>query len=115
MQMLDAMQVGQGKGKPFSLCGCDEHIDVDRMNGLIALLIATTVAKRLPASGQTGEKDVSHDGHSWCRAAAGREPSISGAIGLLDVNGLLYSSLRVVIVADTAAVVNKVNGLFPMA
>jgi hypothetical protein len=72
MQVLDAMQVVQRKGKPFSLCGCNEYIDVNGVNRLIALLIATTVAKRLPASGQTGKKDGSHDPHSWCRATAGR-------------------------------------------
>jgi hypothetical protein len=53
MQLLDAMQVGQRKGKPFSVfgCDCDEDIDVDCVNGLIALLIATTVAKGFPVSG----------------------------------------------------------------
>jgi hypothetical protein len=60
VEVLDAMQVGQRKGKPLSLCGCNEIIDVDRMNWFIALTIATTVAKRLPASGETGQKDVSH-------------------------------------------------------
>jgi hypothetical protein len=54
MQVLDAMQIGQRKGKPFSLCRCNELIDVDRMNWLIALAIATTVAERLPTSGETG-------------------------------------------------------------
>jgi hypothetical protein len=63
MQVLDAMQIGQRKGKPFSLCRCDELIDVDRMNRFSALLVATTVAQRFPASGETGQKDVSHDSY----------------------------------------------------
>jgi hypothetical protein len=63
MEVLDPMQVGQRKGKPFSLCRCNEFIDIDGMNRLIARLIATTVAKRLPASGETGQKDISHNGH----------------------------------------------------
>jgi hypothetical protein len=50
MEMLDAMQVGQRKGKPLALFGRDKLIDIDRMNRLIALAIATTVAKRFPAS-----------------------------------------------------------------
>jgi hypothetical protein len=53
VEALDAVHVRQRKGKPFSLLGCDEFIDIDRMNGLIARSIATTVAKRLPASGDT--------------------------------------------------------------
>ncbi len=61
MEVLDAVHVRQRKGKPFSLFGCDEFIDIDGMNGLIARLIATTVAKRLPTSGETREKDISHD------------------------------------------------------
>ena len=44
MQVLDAMQVGQGKGKTFSLFGGNEFIDVDGVNRLLARLIATTVA-----------------------------------------------------------------------
>ena len=63
MEVLDAVQVGQRKGKTFSLFRCDELIDVDRMNRLITRIIATTVAKGFPASGETGEKDVSHDSH----------------------------------------------------
>ena len=63
MQMLDPMHVGQGKGKPFSLLGRNELIHIDRMNRLLTLVIATTVAKGLPASGETGEEDVSHASH----------------------------------------------------
>ena len=54
MQVLDAMQVGQRKGKTFALFRSDKLIDIDRMNRLLTLLIATTVAKGLPASGETG-------------------------------------------------------------
>lgn len=60
MELLDAMQVRQRKGKPLPFLGADGLIDVNRMNRLIALLIATTVAKRLPASGQTCEKHIGH-------------------------------------------------------
>jgi hypothetical protein len=63
MQVLDAMQVGQRKGKAFSLFRRDKLIDIDRMNRLPTFVIATTVAKGLPASGKTGEKDVGHDSH----------------------------------------------------
>jgi hypothetical protein len=63
MKMLDAVHVRQRKSKAFPLFGCDKFIDIDSMNGLIACSIATTVAKRLPASGYTGQKDVSHNDH----------------------------------------------------
>jgi hypothetical protein len=63
VEVLDAMQVPQRKGEPFPLFRCNQCIDIDGMNRLIARLIATTVAKRLPASGHTGQKDVSHKGH----------------------------------------------------
>jgi hypothetical protein len=71
MEVLDAMQVGQGKGKAFSLLGRNEFIDIDRLNRLIARLIATTVAKRFPASGKTGQKDISHNGPLSCGTDAG--------------------------------------------
>jgi hypothetical protein len=74
MQVLDAMQVGQCKGKPLSFFGCDKFIDIDRVNGLLACLIATTVAKGLPASGETSQKDISHDSYSWCHVDADRRP-----------------------------------------
>jgi hypothetical protein len=63
VEVLDAVQVGQRKGKAFPLFGRDEFIDIDRMNRLIARSVATTVAKRLPASGETGQKDISHNSH----------------------------------------------------
>jgi hypothetical protein len=63
MEVLDAVHVRQREGKPFSLFGCDKFIDIDGMNGLIARSIAATVAKRFPASGYTGQKDVSHHGY----------------------------------------------------
>lgn len=61
MEVLDAVHVPQREGKSFPVLGCDKFIDIDGMNGLIARLIATTVAKRLPPSGHTGQKDVSHN------------------------------------------------------
>ena len=63
MQVLDTMQVGQRKGKAFSFFGRDKLVDIDRMNRLLTLVIATTVAKGLPASGQTSEKNISHNSH----------------------------------------------------
>jgi hypothetical protein len=78
MEMLDAMQVGQRKGKPLSLFGRDQLIDIDRMNRLIALAIATTVAKRFPASSYTGEKNIRHIGHPCGAADASHMPSRGG-------------------------------------
>jgi hypothetical protein len=63
MEVLDPVHGRQRKGKSFPLFGCDKLIDIDGMDGLIACSIATTVAKRLPASGYTGQKDVSHIDH----------------------------------------------------
>jgi hypothetical protein len=63
MEVLDPMEVGQRNGKPFSLFRRDKVIDVDGMNRLITGLIATTVAQRFPASGEAGQKDVSHKDH----------------------------------------------------
>jgi hypothetical protein len=54
MQMLDSMEIGQRKGKPFSLFRRDKVIDVNGMNRLITGLIATTVAQRFPASSEAG-------------------------------------------------------------
>jgi hypothetical protein len=72
MQVLDAMQVSQRKGKAFSLCGCDEFIDVDRVNRLRTFPVATTVAKGLPTSGETGKKAVRHHCHSSSTTDAGQ-------------------------------------------
>jgi hypothetical protein len=74
MQMLDPMQAGQGKGKPFSLLGRNELIHIDRMNRLLTLIIATTVAKGLPASGETGQEDVSHIRHPQYLASFNHAP-----------------------------------------
>lgn len=60
MELLDAMQVAEGKRKALPFLGTDELIDVHGMNGLIALVMATTVAKWLPASGETREEYTSH-------------------------------------------------------
>ena len=60
MKVLDTMQVGQCKGKSFSFFGCDERIDLNHVNWLLTFPVATTVAKGLPASGETGKEDVSH-------------------------------------------------------
>jgi hypothetical protein len=74
MEVLDAMQVGQRKGKTLSFFGRDKLIDIDRMNRLLTLVIATTVAKGLPTSGKTGEKNISHDSHPWYYPSPSRSP-----------------------------------------
>jgi hypothetical protein len=77
VEVLDAVQVGQGKSKAFSLIGRNKFIDIDRVNGLIARLIATTVAERFPPSGEAGEKDISHNGDS-CYQTANNYGSLFG-------------------------------------
>ena len=74
MQVLDTMQVGQRKGKTLSFFGRDKLIDIDRMNRLLTLVIATTVAKGLPTSSKTGEKNISHNSHPWYYPRASRTP-----------------------------------------
>jgi hypothetical protein len=74
MEVLDPMEVAQRKGKPFSLFGCDKVIDVDGMNRFITGVIATTVAQWFPASGEAGQKDVSHKDHLLMR----RAPTMAG-------------------------------------
>jgi hypothetical protein len=74
MEVLDAMQVGQRKGKTLSFFGRDKLIDIDRMNRLLTLVIATTVAKGLPTSSKTGEKNISHDSHPWYYPRPSRSP-----------------------------------------
>jgi hypothetical protein len=49
MEVLDTMQVGQRKGKALSLSRRNKLIDINRMNRLLTLVIATTVAKGLPS------------------------------------------------------------------
>jgi hypothetical protein len=63
MEVGDPMEVGQRKGKAFSLFRRDKFIDIDRMNRLIAILIATTVAQWFIASGEAGQKNVGHNDH----------------------------------------------------
>lgn len=76
MKMLYPMEVSQRKGKPFSLFRRDKLIDINRMNGLITALIATTVAQRFVTSGETGQKDVSHH-HDLSRM---RMPALAGML-----------------------------------
>jgi hypothetical protein len=64
VELLDAMQGGERKGKALSFLGADQLIDVNGVNRLVALLIATTVAEGFPASGQAREKEVCHGFHS---------------------------------------------------
>ena len=64
MEGLDAMQVGQCKVNRFRSSGVIELIDVDRVNRLLTFPVATTVAKGLPNSNETGKKDVRHHCHS---------------------------------------------------
>jgi hypothetical protein len=63
MEVGDPVEIGQRKGKAFSLFRRDKLIDVNRMNRLIAALIATTVAQWFVASSEAGQKDVSHHDH----------------------------------------------------
>jgi hypothetical protein len=73
--MVDPMEVRQRKGKAFSLFRRDKLIDINHMNRLIAMLIATTVAQWFIASGEAGQKDIGHHNHlSWISllATAGR-------------------------------------------
>jgi hypothetical protein len=49
MEVVDTMQVGQRKAKAFSFFRRTGLIDIDRMNRLLTLVIATTVAKGLPS------------------------------------------------------------------
>jgi hypothetical protein len=72
MKVLDTIQVGQSKGKLFSCFGCDELIDPNRVNGLLTFPVATTVAKGLTASGETGKENVSHYCHP-CRTTDARQ------------------------------------------
>ena len=44
VELLDAMQIGERNGKALPFPGADQLIDVNGMNRLVALLIATTVA-----------------------------------------------------------------------
>ena len=74
MEVLDAMQIGQRKGKTLSFFGRDKLIDIDRVNRLLTLVIATTVAKGLPTSGKTGEKNISHDSHPCYYPSPSRSP-----------------------------------------
>jgi hypothetical protein len=63
VEVLHAVHVLQRKGKPFPLFGGDKLVDIDGMNGLIARSVATTVAQWFIASGEAGQKDVSHNDH----------------------------------------------------
>jgi hypothetical protein len=74
MQVLDAMQVSQREGKTLALFGRDQDIDIDSVNRLIAVAIATTVAKGLPASSETRQKNVGHDSHPMYGPEAGACP-----------------------------------------
>ncbi len=64
VELLDAMQVGERKGKALPFLGADQLIDVNGVNRLVALVIATTVAQGFPASGQAREKELGHGFHS---------------------------------------------------
>ena len=74
VEVLDPMEIGQCKGKSFSLFGRDKVIDVDSMNRLITRVIATTVAQWFPASREAGQEDISHHDH-LCMS---RMPAMTG-------------------------------------
>jgi hypothetical protein len=63
IEVPDSMPVDRCRGKAWSLFRGDEFIDIDRMNGPLAMLIATPVAQGIPDSRATGRKDVSHHCH----------------------------------------------------
>jgi hypothetical protein len=60
VELLDAVQVCERERQAFPFRGTNELVDINRMDGLIARVIATTVAKGLPASGETCEEDIRH-------------------------------------------------------
>ena len=68
-------KLASAKANRFRSAGVMSSSNVDRMNWLLALAIATTVAKRLPASGETSQKDVSHDSYPSCNTVADRRSS----------------------------------------
>jgi hypothetical protein len=78
MKVLDTMQVGQCKGKSFSFFGCDERIDLNHVNWLLTFPVATTVAKGLPASGETSKENVSHHCHPCRTTDASQYANCSG-------------------------------------
>ncbi len=79
MKMLDTMQVSQRKGKSLSFFGCAERIDLNHVTWLLTFPLATTVAKGLPASGETGKKDVSHHYRPSRTTDASQSANRSGA------------------------------------
>jgi len=54
------MQMAERKGETLALVGGEELIDIDGVNRLITVVVATTVAQWLPASRQAGQEEVSH-------------------------------------------------------
>ena len=78
MKVLDTMQVSQRKGKLLSFFGCDERIDLTRVNWLLTFPLATTVAMGLPASGEAGKEDFSHHCHPSRTTDASRSVHFSG-------------------------------------
>jgi hypothetical protein len=72
MMVLDTMQVGQCKGKSLSFFACNELIDFNRVNWLLTFPLATTVAKRLPASEEKDKENVSHHRYPPRTADAGQ-------------------------------------------
>ena len=77
-EVLGDRQAAQCQGNAFSLFGCNELIDVDRVNWLLALTAATTVAKVLPASSETSEEDVNHHGYLAGKLLSGESRTAQG-------------------------------------
>jgi hypothetical protein len=75
VEVVDAMEVCERQGEALPCLGADESVAVKRMNGLIACLMAITVAPWPPASGETRGEGFSHDApllrHTDVHAAAG--------------------------------------------
>jgi hypothetical protein len=60
VEVLETMQLAERKGETLALVGGEELIDIDGMNRLITVVVATTVAQGLPASREAGQEEVSH-------------------------------------------------------
>ncbi len=56
--LLEAVRVGERDRQALPCRGTHELVDINRMDGLIARVMATPVAQELPASGATGEEDI---------------------------------------------------------
>jgi hypothetical protein len=94
MELLDPMHIRQRKGEAFPLFRRDERIDIDGVNRLIAVCIATTVAKGLPPSGETRQEHIGHDSSSFSRDPGQRLAARPRLSNIADVAALVKSAGR---------------------